>query len=165
MIRTYGLHWSSDEVQWGHQGSGGAGQLLGYKGPRKIGNGRPRDIVDFREQKGIYALYYDFDLIYIGQTGDGNNRLLARLRSHLTDHMAERWNRFSWFGTQWVTKKNTLSADATAPPFTIVQALNVLEAVAIAIAEPRLNLQRGNWKKMEIKQFFQIGCNDEGELA
>ncbi|MDA8151381.1 MAG: hypothetical protein M0003_01495 [Acidithiobacillus sp.] len=32
-------------------------------------------------------------------------------------------------------------------------ALNVLEAIAIAISEPRLNLQRGRWG--EAQQYFQ----------
>ena len=157
MIRTYGLHWSSDKVHWGRKGPGGAGRLLGY--------GRNRNNpIDFRLQRGIYALYYDFDLVYIGQAGTRNSRLLARLRSHLSDHLAERWNRFSWFGTQWVTQTNRLSADADAPRLTTVEALNVLEAVAIAIAEPRLNLQRGSWGD-DAEQFFQIGPDDEREPA
>ena len=41
-------------------------------------------------------------------------------------------------------------------------ALNVLEAIAIAISEPRLNLQRGRWGG-EAQQYFQwwIGVGDE----
>ncbi len=35
-------------------------------------------------------------------------------------------------------------------------AIDILEAVSIAIAEPRLNLQRGNWTKAEAIQYFQI---------
>ncbi|MEB8534565.1 hypothetical protein [Acidithiobacillus ferriphilus] len=40
-------------------------------------------------------------------------------------------------------------------------ALNVLEAIAIAISEPRLNLQRGRWG--EAQQYFQwwVGVGDE----
>lgn len=159
MIRTYGLHWSSDKVHWGTQGPGGAGRLLGCE---RLGD--RENPVDFRDQTGIYALYYDFDLVYVGQTRAGNNRLLRRLRSHLSDHLAERWNRFSWFGTRWVKKENRLSADAKAPPLETDRALNILEAVAIAIAEPRLNLQRGSWGNDAV-QFFQIGPDDGGGSA
>lgn len=56
--------------------------------------------VDFRVQRGIYALYADYELVYVGQTGSGDDRLFKRLKSHRNDHLSERWNRFSWFGTQ-----------------------------------------------------------------
>jgi hypothetical protein len=110
--------------------------------------------VDFREQRGVYALYADYELVYIGQTGPGKDRLLARLKSHLSDHLAERWNRFSWFGTQGVTTQHRLSTDTAPVQPDMAKALNVLEAVSIAIAEPRLNLQRGRWG--EAKQYFQV---------
>ena len=135
MIKTYGLHWSRERVKWGRRG-GESGELLGY---RKSG-GEP---VDFKEQIGIYALYYNFDLVYIGQTGAKSNRLLARLRSHRSDHLRQRWNSFSWFGTKRVTKMNKLSTDTRGAHPKTHEILNVMEAVAIAIAEPRLNLQRG----------------------
>jgi hypothetical protein len=40
-------------------------------------------------------------------------------------------------------------------------ALNVLEAITIAISEPRLNLQRGRWG--DAQQYFQwwLGAGDE----
>ncbi len=58
----------------------------------------------FATSGGVYALYADYELVYVGQTGAGNQRLFRRLRDHKKDHLSERWNRFSWFGTQWVTK-------------------------------------------------------------
>src|ERR1700680_4765828 len=67
--------------------------------------------VEFREQRGIYALYANYDLVYVGQTGAGDDRLFKRLKVHRTDHLAERWDRFSWFGTQWVTKQHQISND------------------------------------------------------
>src|SRR5262249_24692058 len=61
MIRTYALHWHVDRVFWGRPNN--PVTLLGAasRSPRA----RP---VDFREQRGIYALYADYDLIYLGQT-------------------------------------------------------------------------------------------------
>jgi hypothetical protein len=147
MIRTYGLFWHVENVFWGKQKN--PGRLLG--GASQSTKTKP---VDFREQRGIYALYFDYDLVYVGQTGAGDDRLFKRLKAHRTDHLADRWNRFSWFGTQWVTKKHKLSMDTGAVHAEIPKVLNLLEAVGIAISEPRLNLQRGRWG--EAKKYFQI---------
>jgi hypothetical protein len=149
MITTYGLFWKAAAVYWRERGSGNRGQLLGSKTQSS-----KAVIVDFREQRGIYALYAGYELVYIGQTGAGKDRLLLRLRSHLSDHLVERWDRFSWFGTRWVTKQRRLSADTTAAHPAMAELLNKLEAVAVAIAEPRLNLQRGRWGDAE--QYFQV---------
>ena len=147
MIRSYGLFWKVSDVFWGRQKN--PGKLLGAKS--KSAKAVP---VDFREQRGIYALYADYELVYVGQMGAGDQRLFARLKGHLADHLADRWNRFSWFGTQWVTKQHKLSSDTAAVHKRVSEALNILEAVAIAIAEPRLNLQRGRWSNA--KQYFQV---------
>ncbi len=104
MILTYGLYWSIEKVHWGWQNN--KGSLRG--GASRSANAKP---VEFRQQRGIYALYAEYDLVYLGQTGAGADRLFKRLKRHRTDHLAERWNRFSWFGTQWVTAANKLSAD------------------------------------------------------
>lgn len=69
------------------------------------------------------------------------------------DHLSERWNRFSWFGTQWVKADSTLSADKATLSNSVEAALNVLEAVSIAVSEPRLNLQRGKWG--DATKYFQ----------
>jgi hypothetical protein len=119
--------------------------------------------VDFREQRGIYALYADYDLIYTGQTGAGKDRLFKRLKDHRSDHLSERWNRFSWFGTQWVTQRNDLSNDTATVQQSVEAALNMLEAVSIAMAEPRLNLSRGRWG--EATQYFQWWQREDDEEA
>ena len=146
MIKTYGLFWHKDLVFWGKQNN--SGTMLGARS--KSSKAKP---VDFRQQRGIYALYGDYELVYTGQTGAGSDRLHKRMKTHLTDHLAERWNRFSWFGTQWVTTQHELSTDTSAIHETMASALNILEAVSIAIAEPRLNLQRGRWG--DSKQYYQ----------
>ena len=158
MIRTYGLHWAANSVIWGKPGPGGHGELLGSEL-----RGDAKNRIDFRDQCGIYALYSGFELVYVGQTGSKQNRLLNRLRSHLSDHLAERWERFSWFGTRWVktTEIGMLSADAVTANTSTKVALNVMEAVAIAISEPRLNLQRGKWDAAKAKQYFQIASGQD----
>ncbi len=147
MIRSYGLFWRVDNVFWGWRNN--PGRLLGARS-----KSAKAVEVDFRDQRGVYALYADYELVYIGQTGAGNYRLLSRLRDHLEDYLAERWDRFSWFGTQWVTKKHELSTDTAQIHENVAAALNILEAVATAIAEPRLNLQRGRWG--DAKQYLQV---------
>jgi hypothetical protein len=157
MIQSYGLHWTIQRVDWGKPGVGNSGTLLGAA--TKSRKAKP---VDFRKQRGIYALYADYELVYVGQTGASKDRLFKRLKHHRNDHLSERWNRFSWFGTQWVTKSNELSEDTASVSQSVEAALNVLEAVSIAIAEPRLNLQRGRWG--EATKYFQYWERKEEEF-
>jgi hypothetical protein len=154
MIRTFGLHWHIDRVFWGRQNN--PRSLRGAASPSA--SAVP---VEFREQRGIYALYAEYDLVYVGQTGAGGDRLFKRLRTHRSDHLAERWDRFSWFGTQWVTQQHRLSTDTAAVHESITVVLNILEAVSIAISEPRLNLQRGRWG--EVRQYYQVEPNEQDE--
>jgi hypothetical protein len=147
MIKTFGLHWHIDRVDWGRPNR--AGTLMGATTA-----GRGAKPVDFRDQRGIYALYADYELVYIGQAGAGDARLFSRLKKHKGDHLSQRWNRFSWFGTQWVLGNNMLSADNARVSASVKDALNILEAVAISIGEPRLNLQRGKWKEIAV-QYYQ----------
>jgi hypothetical protein len=157
MISSYGLHWKADRVNWGKPGIGNPGTLLGATS-RSL-KAHP---VDFREQRGIYALYAGYELVYVGQTGAGDDRLFKRLKEHRHDHLSERWDRFSWFGTQRKTKKNLLSADTKSIKNQSVKAaLDIMEAVAIAISEPKLNLQRGHWNNST--KFFQYGIRDKEE--
>lgn len=154
MIRSYGLHWRADRVAWGRQNS--AGTLLGA-----ASRSHRSQAVDFRNQRGIYALYAEYELVYVGQTGSKADRLFNRLKSHRSDHLSERWDRFSWFGTQWVTKGHNLSKDTDAIHESVEKTLNKLEAVSVAIAEPRLNLQRGRWG--DATQYFQWWDDTEEE--
>jgi predicted GIY-YIG superfamily endonuclease len=58
--------------------------------------------------KGVYALYYEHDLLYVGQTFHQN--LGDRLKQHLKDEKATRWDSFSWYGIMKVltTKRHGL---------------------------------------------------------
>ena len=51
-----------------------AGTLLRYKEP-------PAEEIDFREQSGVYVLYADYQMVYVGQAGAGNQSSLLRQRS------------------------------------------------------------------------------------
>ena len=99
VIKNYGLMWNQDAVVWGRGGRRGA-----LEGQRK------GQIIDFREQIGVYILYDEGrHPIYVGQAGQGNARLFNRLRSHKGGHLADRWRYFSWFGLLTVNKNKQLS--------------------------------------------------------
>jgi hypothetical protein len=148
LIRNFGLFWDKEEVQWGKPKK--TGKLLGvHATAKRDGN------VDFRNQIAIYAIYdAAFNLVYVGQTGSGDQRLMKRLNNHRTDHISQRWKYFSWFGLCWVKNSNDLSEGAENKSVGMEIALDHLEAISIAISEPRLNLQRGSFGD-ECEQYFQ----------
>ncbi len=136
IIKSYGLFWSIDHVFWGRGKQ--KGELLGV--PSRATSSEP---VDFRRQIGIYVLYSGHQMIYVGQTGAGNQRLLARLKAHRSDFLANRWNRFSWFGLRKVLTTGKLSTENTKAGAKLSVVLNHIEAVLIAAVEPTLNKQGG----------------------
>jgi hypothetical protein len=150
LIRNYGLFWKRTDVFWGRPGRGNAASLLG-----KLADLKRSESVDFREQTGIYALYADYCLVYIGQTAGTGKQLLGRLKDHLTDDLAGRWDSFSWFGTrQVIADGKKLKAPRAGASASYETALNHLEAILIHVAEPPLNRQGGRWGKAD--QYLQV---------
>ena len=151
MFRSYGLLWREDRVFWGWPKV--KGHLMGREVSEVTGKPTGKDPVDFRYQIGIYALYYDFELVYIGQVGANTDdsrgkSLFDRLKDHRDGRHSERWDRFSWFGVQNVTnsKELTVFRKGALSGVTRGQFLDLFEAVVIALSEPKLNLQRGKLK-------------------
>jgi hypothetical protein len=102
--------------------------------------------VNLWDQRGIYALYQDFDLVYVGQAV-ADRGLGPRLTEHTKKEIAERWDRFSWFGFGLVNKNRTLRAVPAKFHVSRTVVLNHVEGVLVEIAEPRLNGQGGKWRK------------------
>lgn len=146
IIHNYGLYWDIDKVWWGKQNN--EGELLGF-----LKNNKSLGLVNFNDQYGIYALYSDYDLIYIGQTGRVG--LFSRLKSHKNYSRAGRWNQFSWFGTRQVINKNKLKAEKITTSTTHKDALHQMEAILISVSEPKLNKKSGNWGK-DVKEYIQV---------
>lgn len=162
MIYNYGLLWRRELIYWGKGGTGGdhSAHLWGMTSRSKKEAPSPEArAVNFRPQIGVYALYYEFELVYIGQTGrnveKGEKRgkdFYTRLNEHRSDQLADRWTRFSWFGIRKVTTQGLGMIKQGANPKT-VDILDTLEAVMISISEPKLNLRRGSWGPA--KEYFQ----------
>jgi len=127
-----GLFWRKETLSTGHR------KLIGSRTP-----GGRAGAVDFWEQRGIYALYQDFDLVYVGQATDRG--LGTRLTEHTRGGIAERWDRFSWFGFRLVNKSNKLRTLPARFHVNRDVVLNHIEGVLIEIAEPRLNGQGARW--------------------
>ena len=121
--------------------------------------GKPINVqreVDFREQIGVYILYRNENVVYVGQAGSGNFTLFSRLKNHLTDHLADRWDKFSWFGVRKVNKNGSLS-EAQGDLNRNIKASEIsdlLEGLLITVVEPPLNKQGARWPGIE--QYFQL---------
>lgn len=154
LIQNYGLYWKEDDVFWGKGNNAGA--LQGVKSTNISA-----EPVDFRMQSGVYVLYSDYNMIYVGQAGNGNQKLFDRLKAHRRNNLAGRWNQFSWFGTRSVLKDGTLSVETAGSHSTHGEVLNHIEAILIHSSEPNLNRQGGRFGK-RTHQFNQVRNDNLG---
>ncbi len=125
IITTYGLFWRSEDAYWG--AGSNRGTLLGIPA-----HARTAEPIDFRDQAGLYVLYAGHELIYVGQAGSGRATLFSRLKKHRKDQLAERWDRFSWFGLRRVLGTSALGKMNARARSTAATTLNQIEAVLIA---------------------------------
>lgn len=101
-----------------------------------------------RGKAGVYALYYDKELYYVGLAVD----LLRRLKQHIKDRHGEYWNRFSVY---------LVSKDEHTKP---------LESLVLRIAKPEGNGVKGklpgadNKKKFIEKKIREIDANARAKM-
>jgi len=69
---------------------------------RRASNFPNLQIADFRKQQGIYILYGNYGPYHVGLTR--RQTFGKRLKDHLTDQQARKWDRFSWFSFRRVLK-------------------------------------------------------------
>ena len=172
MITHYGLFWSERDVFWGTTDETekskaraeedrpskqkGPGKPPGkMHGSEKRGATKENEIECYRDYVGLYCLYGNNELLYIGEAGLGTeSTIYVRLKQHRKDPMADRWDRFSWFGCE----RESLRGQTD-----IENAFRQLEAVTIAIINPGFNKQSGTFKGA--KQVFQVPHDkSEGSL-
>lgn len=128
IIRSFGMYWQRDLVVWR-----GDARMFGKQQAMAKS-------VDFGKQKGIYILYDQHTVVYVGRSID--RPLGKRLYEHTIDRLGSRWNRFSWFGLLDVTPEGGL---LEVPIATSLAALiGTLEALLIESLEPPQNRKRGD---------------------
>lgn len=108
--------------------------------PGFLENNRPHPPVDFGKQKGIYILYDQHTVIYVGRSVD--RPLGKRLFEHTVDRPGGRWNRFSWFGLLDATDDGGLLEPPVSNSLSSIIAS--LEALLIEALEPPQNRKRGD---------------------
>ena len=91
LIQAYGEYWTPDAVNWGRRG-GTAGSLPGVAAPPKAS----KFDVDAWNAMAVYVLWSDYAPVYIGKT-QASHGLGPRMRNHLADRLAKRWDLFSWY--------------------------------------------------------------------
>jgi hypothetical protein len=135
LIKSYGLYWNPDIIDWGAVGAGNAGHLAG-----EIKRKKKKHVINFWGAKGIYVLHSDFKSVYVGKAF--KTTIGKRLRDHLADRFAGRWDMFSWFS---ISNPRITQKDVATPgqrllgPAVIA---STLEALAILVADPALNRKR-----------------------
>lgn len=158
LIRSFGELWSRDAVDW--EGRSMLGERKKFKVTVKNPSGRVK-FCNIWNQRGIYALYRDFQLVYVGQATSADG-IGGRLNVHVTKSRFHRqWDSFSWFSF------DGFDAQGKPEPYrpekvdekTIAR---TLELVTMLIANPPLNRSRGRFKGAEkINQ----GKSDTRELS
>ena len=122
LFNNYGLFWKRSCVHW-HGTKGNPGNLLG-----RIASSKKTKPINFREQRGLYFLYNsNFDMVYVGQVGSGDNKLFSRLKNHHLEGFADRWEYFSWFGTRRVNKDGSLGVERQSAHPSISDVLDQIE--------------------------------------
>lgn len=115
-------------------------------------------MVDFRHQQGIYVLYDEYGPVYVGLTR--NQGLGKRLKDHLTDHLSNKWDRFSWFGFTSLTSdpnpKGMLELTSNEKEITenTWATIGDLEALIIRLLNPKHNTIK--MKFAEAQQWLQV---------
>lgn len=100
-------------------------------------------------QKGIYVLYDVRHPIYVGQS---EGEIGERLKKHTTNHLAEQWDRFSWFGICPFDANGNLREPRAPRP---ARLLNALEGLLITILNPEQNKKTGEGWLREVEQLYQ----------
>lgn len=131
VIKAYGMFWLRRNVDWNPSKP----RLLGVQM-------RGADPVDFSDQSGLYLLYDAREVVYVGRTT--KDRLGMRLLNHTDGRLANRWDRFSWFGFNGVQSQDATANSISPVVYSQEQVINAMEAILIEGLEPRQNRRRGD---------------------
>ncbi len=133
LIKTCGEFWNPEYVKWGKPW-----RLLGKCEP----NGSDINIYG---ERGVYILYRDHHPVYVGKAD--KTCLGDRLAEHRADwKKGTRWDSFSWFGVFGLLKKGEVWQRPKEIKLSPTELIAGLEALLIAVIDPRLNSRR-EWLK------------------
>jgi hypothetical protein len=90
LVTSYGLSWKLAETEWLPE-NGKTGRLVGRR--------RRRGFANFYRQRGVYVLYRNSDVYYVGIS----KQLGHRIRQHMKDAHEGLWDHFHWFGFYEIT--------------------------------------------------------------
>jgi len=147
LIRSYGEYWSRDAVAWDRKEMAGTRQH--YK--KNIKNKKAKvKACDAWYQHGIYALYSDFKLVYVGMAKSTDNGIGSRLFAHHKfARMGRRWDSFSWFGIKGYGENGEMQPYDGRSAVSEATIIRTLELVAILIADPPLKRSQGRFQGAE----------------
>ena len=159
LFHAYGQFWHRDQVTWNPgKGARGGFMLLGRKGERKSS----LRLADFRHQNGIYILYGNHGLHYVGLTRNGG--LGRRLKAHLTDKHRNEWQRFSWFSFGQVLKSRSAETGfqnfrevASKAQIDMTSIIGDLEAMLITVSA---NANVNQMRFAEAEMWHQVALGD-----
>jgi hypothetical protein len=144
LIKSYGTYWNPEIVNWGSKGRGNKGELIGsvtFEEKKKDNTKTTvKKDIDFWDAKGIYVLHYEFKTVYVGKAH--KTSIGKRLRDHLTDRLAGRWDMFSWYSASSPKKIEGGVSSPGKRQITPETYINTFEALAILISDPPLNRKR-----------------------
>src|SRR3954452_23515103 len=88
LVGAYGTFCDRSLIGWGAH----AWRLLGRQGAQR----GTLQIADFRRARGVYALYGDTGIYYVGLAAGGGG-MGGRRKAHTAAPHQWYWSRFSWF--------------------------------------------------------------------
>ena len=130
LIPAYGMYWMREGINWDKHP-----KLLGVQS-----TGVPP--IDLSDMRGVYMLYDGREVIYVGQAVD--RPILKRLIEHTKNRLANRWNRFSWFGIDSIDSSAEVIKTENSIKTDIYSLVNAFEGILIEGLEPRQNRKQGD---------------------
>ncbi|PKR59708.1 hypothetical protein [Thalassospira lohafexi] len=161
-VTSFGQFWRLDEIDW----SPGKGYRNSFRFLGRVGANRGKiRICDFRNQQGIYILFDNYGPTYVGLTRQQG--LGKRLKDHLSDHLANKWDRFSWYGFRPIgcpdpsTGILTLDEPVDSLSDDTYTTIGDLEALLIRAIGPRRNSAYPSFQDAE--EWTQIWDYEKGD--
>ncbi len=163
LISSYGLFWERDEAEWD--------RVAGFhREPRMLGrrgHGARRHVADFYHLPGLYILYGRHGAVYVGISGAGVTRGIGkRIRDHVSDQLADEWDKFSWFGYGELKPDRTGIQLPTGLPLESIphkSAIRDFETAIIRAMDVRSNSHKSSFRAGDI-EWEQVPRRDVANL-